>query len=335
VSAERIATGPLDPCGCAFYTVADSRFYLGTVALVNSLRLTGHAEPIFVADAGLTQEQRSSLASHVTLVPAPPQAPAVFLKMLGPLTHPAEVGVLLDADVIVTKHLGDLVELTREGRLVAFQNNEPNHARFFADWSHTLALGPLRRQPYLAAGQLFVPDELGRRLFRPWMEGQAKIDLNQTWLGKGKLSDPFYFADMDVFNAVVAAHLDPHEILALEHRFAPHPPFADLRLIDETRLLVQYDDGARPYLLHHVLAKPWLKATPTNLYSRLLTRLLFASDVALRLDSKQVPLRLRRGWLAAADRERANVQALVMNRTRVHVGKLRLRTRLGPRDGRR
>jgi hypothetical protein len=314
--------------GEAFYAVSDSRHFLGAVALLNSLRLVGHREPIFLVDAGLSHEQREMIGSHVTLIPAPPGSPAVFLKMFGPLKHPAGVAALLDADVIVVRPLTELVEGARAGRLVGFVNNEPNHDRFFDDWSTTLALGPLRRQPYLAAGQLFIPYSLSGKLLPPWQAGQAKVDVRRTWLGSGTLADPFYFADMDVFNAVAAAQLQPEEILTFEHRLAPHPPFPDLALVDKHRLVCRYPDGARPFLLHHVLGKPWLQATRMNLYAALLPRLLLAPDVALRLAPEQVPLRLREGWLAAADRGRANAQALLSTLTRQQLGKLRIRTRL-------
>jgi hypothetical protein len=316
------------PFVSAFYSVSDSRYFLGAVALLNSLRLVGHREPIFLVDAGLTRTQREMIASHVTLIPAPKGAPAVFLKVLGPLTYPSDVAILLDADVIVVRPLTELIEAARDGRLVAFVNNKPNHDRFFPDWSSTLGLGPLRRQPYLAAGQLFIPGPLNRRLLQPWKEGQGNVDIRRTWLGTGTLSDPFYFADMDVFNAVAAAQLKPDEIVTVEHRLAPHPPFADLLLVDKRSLLCRYSDGARPFLLHHVLAKPWLTATRSNIYSQMLSRLLLAPDVALRLTPDQLPLRLREGWLAAADRGRANVQAFVFTHGREVLGKLRLRTRL-------
>src|SRR5215207_7961449 len=49
---------------CAFYTVANARHFIGVVALLNSLRLAGHTEPIRLMDAGLTDEQRTLLANH-------------------------------------------------------------------------------------------------------------------------------------------------------------------------------------------------------------------------------------------------------------------------------
>jgi hypothetical protein len=316
------------PLGEAFYAISDSTHFLGAVALLNSLRLVGHREPIFLADAGLSPEQRDMIASHVTLIPAPRALPPVFLKMFGPLKHPARVAVLLDADLIAVRPLTELIEAARGGRLVAFVNNEPNHDRFFEEWSNVLGLGPLRRQPYLAAGQLFVPDSLSGRLLETWKAGQAKIDIQRTRLGKATLSDPFYFADMDVFNAVVSSQLQPDEILALEHRLAPHPPFVDLALVDKRRLLCRYPDGTRPFILHHILAKPWLKATQTNIYSALLPRVLLAPDVTLRLAPEQLPLRLREGRLAFIEGRRANAQALLWTQTRQTLGRLGIRTRL-------
>jgi hypothetical protein len=313
---------------CAFYVISDSRFFLGTVALLNSLRLVGHGEPIFLVDAGLTPEQRHMIADHVTMIPAPEGSPATFLKMLGPLEFPAKVAILLDADVIVVRPLTELIQAARDGRLVAFVNNEPNHARFFPDWASALALGPLRRQPYFAAGQLLIPESLSRRLLHPWKEGQAKIDIRRTLLGGGTLSDPFYFLDMDVLNAVVAAQFEAEEIVLLEHRLAPVPPFPGLRLVDRESLFCHYPDGVRPFLLHHALAKPWLKATCTNIYSLLLPRLLLSPDVAIRLEPKQLPLRLREGWFAAADRRRANMQAFVYAEARAQLGRFGIRTRI-------
>jgi len=335
-SGDRAAmTGAAPSVPCAIYAVADRDYFIGAVALLNSLRLVGHHEPVFLVDAGLTEGQRRLIAPHVRLIPAPEGVHPVFLKMLGPLEHPAGVAILLDTDMIVVRPLMELIAVAEGGRLVGFINNPPNDDRFFAEWSGVLGLGPLRRQPYLAAGQLLVPHALTRRLFTRWTEGQAKIDVERTWIGRGTLADPFYFADMDVFNAVVAADLQADEILAVEHRLAPNPPFAGLTLVDPRGLVVRYADGSRPFLLHHILSKPWLKATRTNLYSMLLPRVLLAPDVALRLTPEQLPLRLRDGWMAGVDRRRADTQAFLYSEGRRRLGALQIRTRLAERRGRR
>jgi hypothetical protein len=319
----------------AFYTVSDRRYFLGTVALLNSLRLLGHSDPVFLVDAGLSDEQRDLIAGHVTLIPAPKAVPAFFLKVLGPLSYPADVAMLLDADVIVVRPLDELIDAARTGRMVAFINNEPNHDRFFADWAQMLGLGPLQRRAYLANGQLWIPRSMNTRVLQPWRDAQHKVDIRRTCLGRGTLMDPFYFPDMDVFNAIVSAHLEPDEVLAYEHRLAPHPPFAELALIDKRRLVCRYPDGTQPFLLHHILDKPWLKPTRANAYSRLLPRLLLAPDVSLRLEPELLPVRLREGWLAAGSRVRANAQATVFSETRRQVGRLEIRTRLRARRARR
>jgi len=79
--------------------------------------------------------------------------------------------------------------------------------------------------------------------------------------------------------------------------------------------------------------KPWLEATEPGVYSRLLTRLLVADDVAVRVPERQVPLRLREGWAAALERKR--IQAV--QRFRWHVSdplSARIRGDRAPGSGR-
>ncbi|MFI8528804.1 hypothetical protein ACIGMX_00940 [Streptomyces aquilus] len=313
----------------AFYSVSDRRFFPGLVALLNSLRLVGHDEPLIVVDAGLTPGQRELLADHVELLraPASEQHP-VFLAPAGPVQRPSQVAILIDADIIVTRHLSELVEAAGAGRVVGFVNDPPNDVRFHPEWGPALGLGPLRRQPYLNAGFVAFPAALSSRLLPEWTEGQNAIGVEGTRYGRGSLEDPFYFADQDVLNAILAARFGSGELLFLEHRLAPHPPFRGVNLVDERTLACRYGDGAEPYLLHHVLAKPWLKATPNTVYSTLLSRLLLAPDVTLRLDPGQLPLRLRQGWAAAADRRRAGTAAFVRDNGRRQLGRFRIRSRL-------
>ncbi|MET9730998.1 hypothetical protein ABZZ79_10135 [Streptomyces sp. NPDC006458] len=315
--------------GTAFYTVADRRFFPGLAALINSLRLTGHDEPVIVVDIGLSPEQRNLLTGHATLVEPPsPDTPPWFLGPVGPERRPAEVMVLIDADMIVTRPLTEITEKARQGRIVAFVDCPPNSRRFHPEWGTALGLGPLRRQPYLSAGLVAFPRSLSDRLLPPWTAGQRTIGLTHTRYGKATLDDPFYFADQDVLNAVLAARFEPGELAVMEHRLTPHPPFPGLSLTDRQRLTCRYEDGTEPFLLHHVLAKPWLAATRDTIYSTLMTRLLLAPDVAVRLDPEALPLRLREGRAAALDRRRADVVTLVHDHGRRQLGRFGIRTRL-------
>ena len=92
-----------------FYTIANARYFLGLVALLNSLRLKGHDEELVVLDEGLTPEQRERLEPHVTLVELPrerlsatPCSPKPYPR---PCSSPTGVVTLIDSDMIVTQPL--------------------------------------------------------------------------------------------------------------------------------------------------------------------------------------------------------------------------------------
>ena len=53
-----------------YYTITDEPFFVGTVALLNSLRLTGHEGEFVALDCGLTPTQQRRLAQHARVVPA-------------------------------------------------------------------------------------------------------------------------------------------------------------------------------------------------------------------------------------------------------------------------
>jgi hypothetical protein len=326
-----VATDP----GCAFYVVANARHFVGAVALVNSLRLLGHHEPVRLVDAGLTDRQRALLAGEVELLPAPPEVAPVHLAPYGPLTRPADVQVILDADIIVTRPLDELVDTGRRGAVVGFVNDPPNHDRFFPDWGPALGLPALRRRPYLNAGQLVLPRAMNDRLLGAWIDGQERIGMLGTRYGRARLSDPFYFADQDVVNALLAARVEDTELDVRPHRLAPHPPFRDLRLVDARRLDCRYPDGVRPFFLHHTMGKPWLQATRRTVYSTLLPRLLLAADLPVRLAPADLPVRVRDGRLAALERRRGDLQTRAVTGTRRQLGRFGIRTRLADRSRRR
>lgn len=314
--------------GCAFYAVADHRHFVGAVALVNSLRLAGHDEPVFLVDAGLTAAQRDLLARQVTLLDAPAGMPPVFMAPLGPAARPAEIAVLIDADIIVLRSLAPLIESARRGRLVGFVNDPPNDVRFFPEWADALGLATLTRRPYLNAGLFLLPRSLADRLLGPWLAAQQVIDYGRTRYGTGSLADPFYFADQDVVNAVLSAELVDDEVDIVEHRLAPHTPLRGVSIVNERELICQHADHTRPYLLHHTLAKPWMQATTPNAYSRLLPRLLLGPDVALQLSPEELPLRLRPGLLASGVRLVSGWRAAVRQEVRRQVSRFGIRTRL-------
>jgi hypothetical protein len=296
--------------------------------MLNSLRLVGHTEPLFVVDAGLTAAQRNALAPHATVLPATAGDAAVFLAPAGPLQRPAEVMVLIDADIIVTRPLTQLIEEARTGHVVGIVNEPPNHERWFPEWSEVLGLGLVRRQPYLCAGLIVFDQASADRLLQPWLEGQAAIGLTGTRYGSARLNDPFYFADQDVLNALLGSTFEAGEIVPVDYRLGPFPPFRGLTIVDPKTLDCRYDDLQRPYLLHHIMNKPWLRRTPTNAYSRLMSRLLLEPDVAVPVPAHELPLRLRSGPTATLARWESTAVAVTRMQVRRQLGRYGIRTRL-------
>jgi hypothetical protein len=99
-----------------YYTVADHGFFLGAVALLNSLRLTRNAGRVVVLDAGLTPEERDVLADHATVVTPPRRITGnpVLMKPYAHFLEPSGIVVVIDSDIIVTGSLDVAVALARE-----------------------------------------------------------------------------------------------------------------------------------------------------------------------------------------------------------------------------
>ena len=235
--------------GRAVFCVANASHFPGAVALVNSLRLTGWGDEIVIVDCGLEPEQRSLLAREARIVPAsegpdPPQ----LVKVAGPLSYPTETAIVLDADMIVTRAIEPLVaEAERTGRMLAVADRLED--RFDERWGDLLGLGELRKHPYVNCGLLIVPAGVGERLFGLWRDAQAHIDLGRSLLGGGRPSDPLFFADQDVLNAVLGSErFTADELTVLDFRTAPHAPFPGLRIIDARRLRGGADEQAAEHV---------------------------------------------------------------------------------------
>jgi hypothetical protein len=296
----------------AFYCVSSGEYFLSAVAMINSLRLNGHSEPIFMLDCGLTQAQREVVSHEVTVVAAPNDSMPFLLKTVAPLRNPAEVMVLIDADIIVTRSLGDMVDRAANNKVVAVQDRLD---RFVPEWGELLGLGAARRRPYLSSSLVAAGGAFGRRVLRLMEEAQYRIDLSGTaylrpdrgfdlengTFDAAALEHPWCFVDQDILNAILCAEPDPERVESLDARFTATLPFTGVRAVDEATLQCAYDDGTQPYALHHVFpVKPWLEPTIPGVYSRLLERLLRGSDVAVRVPRQELPSHLRAGPTRAA-----------------------------------
>jgi hypothetical protein len=295
----------------AFYCVADERYFLGAVAMINSLRRLGHTEPVFVVDCGLRQAQRDILATEVEVLMAPGGSPPVLTKTLAPLRRPADVAVLIDTDLIVTRPLGGLIERASRGRVLAVDDGQE---RSFAEWGE-LTGGTVRNRRYVSSCLTLLGGSVGRSVLETMDRVQRKVDIEETPYS-GSSPDfvshseawerhPYYFADQDVLNAVLATEVDEDQVEVLERRDVAILPFEGLDVRDPDALRCSYDDGGEPYAVHHLmLEKPWLKRTGENtVYTRLLRRLLSGGDLALSLPATSIPPWLRPGPFGSASRK--------------------------------
>jgi hypothetical protein len=290
----------------AFYCVADERYFVGAVSLVNSLRLLGHTEPVNVLDCGLTAAQRELLAPQTSLLAASGDGtPPWLLKTVAPLESPTETMVLLDTDMVATRSLAPLIERAAAGRIVVFAN--PLQRRP-SDWGELLGLGPMRPMPYVSSAAILVHGPLGRDVLAILSDLQSHVDFDRTYWRAGVSDYPWLYADQDVLNAILATRVEKERIEVLDERLASTPPFAGLRIVDEGSLHCAYEDGAEPWLVHHHVVKPWLEPTHHGIYSRLLRRLLIGSDLAIRIPDSEVPPHLRSGLRAWARRTGVNAR---------------------------
>ena len=104
------------------FTMGDQGYFVGIVALLNSLRITGNAMPLTVLDVGLAPWQRDLLEPHCDLVRARPGVNIFLLKTDAPRTSGADVTVILDSDLLVTGSLAPMVDAAAAGKVCAYQD---------------------------------------------------------------------------------------------------------------------------------------------------------------------------------------------------------------------
>lgn len=301
----------------AFYTVANAAFFPGAVALLNSLRAVGEDAPLIVVDCGLTEAQRARLAPVATIVPMHAQLHPQLQKATGPLTEPADVMVVIDADIIVNRPLTPLLVDLRDGRIVVFEDDFFRERRF-PEWS-SLGLGEPRPTRYVNSGFLAFSRDVTQEFLPLFVELQKRIDPSQMSFGGGTHSDPYYFCDQDVLNAMFATRF--HDVVApRSYELVALPPFSDLEPTPGNVPLCRFEDGRdAPYILHHILAKPWLAKTPWSVYAELFRHLTTRSG-PLFLANNEVPPRLGSRPLAPLDRRRVSLQLELHARLRGKLG---------------
>lgn len=291
-AADRISKAEV-----TYYTVSDHRFFLGTVALLNSLSLTGNVGDIVVLDAGLRTNQRRTLAGYAAVVDLPKQIKR-HPHLMRPYPHlmdAAGMTVVIDSDIIVTASLDGILDSARHGEICVFPAWTPEaRTRWFAGWERTLRLrAPLRRDDWVHNGFVAFSTNHWPQLLQRWWEVCDLIPPDEMHGNQSAFQAP----DADALNALLMSEIPRDSVGVLpegDEVFGGHARIEDFHTLKTTF-------QGRPATILHLVDNPkpwepsgWLRLAATD-YVRLMRRLLFASDVPIRLDSEQAPLWLRPG----------------------------------------
>ena len=293
------------PSTVRFFTLGDANYFLGAVALVNSLRLVGHREGITFLDLGLEPLQRRLLGEECELfdVAREPDDHPWLYQPFARLTEPSGICVILDSDVIVTRRLDSLIGAARRGEIAGYRDPRLA-ARRVPEWEQRFGLrAPLRDgRVYVNSGLLaFDAEAHGDFLDRWWQvcaalgrSGYQRSDLHVKW------------ADQDALNALLMSEF-AHAARVLDDPVPmDDPEMAAVEIVDLDRLECRLQ-GRPVTALHSIGApKPWLRDARFQLrpspFLDCLRRLLVGDGLRLVVDRRKLPLWLRSGTRAAVTR---------------------------------
>jgi hypothetical protein len=286
-------------------TVSNSRFFPGTVALLNSMALTGNRHPVTVLDVGLAAGQRRLLDRHCCVVDGERHAQAPLL--FKPFGHGVQSGVVVvaDSDMIFTGSLERILAEAREGGICAFA--DPDSGRWFAEWEQIFDLsGPLRRETYVNTGLIAFSATRWGWLLSRWLEACTRIPEGSLIAGTAQdrsvrangASHPVAKGDQDALNALLMSEVPAGAVVI--QPAGGQAFFWNLRatrVVDRSTLACE-SGGRRVTVLHfNGVPKPWEPASwrrvRRDAYSRLLPRVLFADDVPIRLEPASFPIWMR------------------------------------------
>jgi hypothetical protein len=279
-----------------YYTVSNHTYFLGTVALLNSLRVTGNHEPLVVLDAGLLPEEREALEQHAAVVSMPEdRGNPVLLKPFPHVLDASGVIVVIDSDIIVTASLASITELAGQGKICLCPAwVEAARTRWFAEWESMLELrAPLRREDWLHDGLVVFDTTHWPDLLERWWDVCSLVPASEIFAAE----TPFNAGDADAINALLMSEIPREALVTLPQGDEVY--VGDVT-IDDLETLACSVDG-HPAKLIHVpdRPKPWERSgwlrRGSDVYLRLMRRLLFGDDATLKLDPARVPLWLRPG----------------------------------------
>lgn len=292
-----------------FFTVADERFFVGAACLINSLRLTGNAGEIVLLDNGLTPSQRERVEPHARLVEAPDEVrdTPMLLKSFPHLLDPEGTVVVIDSDMIVTRSLDPILEQAAAGKVCLFADIEDQRNRRIPEWEQAFGLArpPREGQHYLNAGFICLSSDHHPGLLERYWDLCKSIPPGTTMTAGAGYYQPFWGGDQDAINALLMSEVDADAVVELPELEGPSADWlGEVRIEDEQTLRCTLR-GHETYLLHYWGGpKPWHSQSwmrvQRDAYVRLMPRVLFADDVAVKVSPEELPAWMRPGAAAGA-----------------------------------
>jgi hypothetical protein len=301
--------------------VSNARFFVGTVALLNSLRLTGTDAPLTILDVGLTTEQRARLEPHADVrardefgssASSSPHA----AKPLAGVACEADVVVVIDGDMIVTGPLDDLVGIARSGQIVVLSDGPRQPLRRFQEWEGTFRLeAPLRQgETYVNSGIVALSQTAWPTLLRRWAAMCERLppDLPEQRERYHQIygSWPFADYDQDALNALLMSEVPPSSTHVLPYWSVPFPQdMTSVELLDMSTLRCTARGHIVRALHYGNRPKPWdpwgWTRAGDQAFVSLLPRVVLAADVTVRLAPSEIPR-----WLASPLLRRATQRSM-------------------------
>jgi hypothetical protein len=288
------------------FTLGDPTYFVGVVALVNSLRITGSRLPVVVLDLGFTPEQRRVLEPHCELFVAPRTDAPTLAKLTAARASDTETIVLVDSDIVVTGPLDHSVSEADAGQVFAFVDR-PAPDRWFGEWQEIFALpSPPRRQPSANAGYVAFSKRHVPGLLESWNDCIDRVAPRLARARATGYPDPVWLTDQDALNAVLMT-LVPADRMSWgtpRGMVMGEGPLAAVDVVDVDRLQCEW--AGEPVTLLHAIGrpKPWQAGSRwryrQTAYTRCLRRALVGPDVEIRVADEHLPAWLRPGFVGTA-----------------------------------
>jgi hypothetical protein len=284
-----------------YYTVSDERYFVGTVGLLNSLRLTGNDGELVILDRGLAAWQKGLLAPHATVVDLPELRDIHYwlLKGAPALVPRPGLAVLIDSDIIVTMSLDDILDVSAGGAIYSYPDHHLARERWFPEWSDAFGLtAPLRRgQTYVNVGFVAFSQDHWPRLFERVREVCERVPASEVHVGRS--FQPFWAGDQDAMNALFMSEIPAESmVVGPSHEAVYWDAHRDVEIVDPITLSCVYDQWDVRLLHAASRPKPWLgdfwrRVRMDDAYVRLLRRLLFDPEAPVTISPDKTVFWLR------------------------------------------